>query len=672
MKKQLLVSALALLAALPLRAASVAELAGAYDNLTLGKGATTVVNMPLTQGNMRLQLSSGSVTPVMAGEEQVGMFFFGSGTFSYTSVESLEHLVLTHNVKKATNLTAEKNGRNVTITGSFDRLFWRASGVEMPKVGGSAAEVPAAEFAKHREMFLSDFNNAPDHPFLQHKLDKLSSPLVRAEIWGRERLVYLYDADARKSEWLRALNNYPSDNPEIKKIILTSTLSDQPIARDLRDPVEPPFLLTHLDFTLVAEGERQASLEITETLVPQGRPRKTLRFDLNSYVYDNRLQHRLYNLRGVTDAAGNELSFDHRNEMLIVELPAVVQPGKPLQLKFEIDGDFLIRPQGDNFWQLGVDSWFPQPNLGGQYYTIHSLVKVKGDFVPFAPGKTVQRKSENGWNIVENVVDKPVQFAVVHAGKYKVSEETRDGLTVRIATYAMKNDTATKRLTGLAFDAIKFYDFTLGAFPFSEFNIIEVPQFGWGQAPPATMFITHELFDRYNTSGYEFTEAEVNSRFAHEIAHQYWGHVVKMPSFEEQWITEAFADYSAALFIETAYGKRGKGEMNRIRSQWKGNAAFAKNSSSIMLANRISTPGEPPIGYSHRQWLLYGKGPLLLDALRKELGDDQFLTFMKSYQRSFAWKFGTTKHMAGLLQFMTKKDYMPFFEQYYWGSDTPK
>ena len=28
--------------------------------------------------------------------------------------------------------------------------------------------------------------------------------------------------------------------------------------------------------------------------------------------------------------------------------------------------------------------------------------------------------------------------------------------------------------------------------------------------------------------------------------------------------------------------------------------------------------------------------------------------------------------VAGLLQYMTKKDYMPFFDKYYWGTEMPK
>ena len=48
-----------------------------------------------------------------------------------------------------------------------------------------------------------------------------------------------------------------------------------------------------------------------------------------------------------------------------------------------------------------------------------------------------------------------------------------------------------------------------------------------------------------------------------------------------------------------------------------------------------------------------------------------FLTFLKSYQKSFRWKFGSTRHVARLLQWLTKKDYGPFFEANYWGTGMP-
>lgn len=54
------------------------------------------------------------------------------------------------------------------------------------------------------------------------------------------------------------------------------------------------------------------------------------------------------------------------------------------------------------------------------------------------------------------------------------------------------------------------------------------------------------------------------------------------------------------------------------------------------------------------------------------MGDDQFRTFLKSFQASFRWKYASTKDIVALLQFVTKKDYSPFFEANYWGTGLPK
>ena len=114
-------------------------------------------------------------------------------------------------------------------------------------------------------------------------------------------------------------------------------------------------------------------------------------------------------------------------------------------------------------------------------------------------------------------------------GKYYYEEETQNGVTIRVASYAGKNTRAMKQLTNLAFKIIEYYEPFLGPFPFKEFNIIEINEFGYGQAPPATMFITKEAFNPVGADDQPVFSQGINHRFAHEIAHQYWGHVVKMP-----------------------------------------------------------------------------------------------------------------------------------------------
>ncbi|MGZ5474388.1 MAG: hypothetical protein ACXW31_17515, partial [Thermoanaerobaculia bacterium] len=86
---------------------------------------------------------------------------------------------------------------------------------------------------------------------------------------------------------------------------------------------------------------------------------------------------------------------------------------------------------------------------------------------------------------------------------------------------------------------------------------------------------------------------------------------------------------------------------------------------------RLVNPGDPLTGMIMRTGLIYAKGAYLLAALHRELGDVMFLTFLKSYQRNFRGKYGTTTDVIGLLTFLTKKDYAPFFEQYFYGTAMP-
>src|SRR5438270_278483 len=329
--------------------------------------------------------------------------------------------------------------------------------------------------------------------------------------------------------------------------------------------------------------------------------------------------------------------------------------GPSIKLKFSIDGDFLIRQGGDNAWQLYVgDPWLPLPTaLNGNDCTIHSVLKVKKPFIGIAPGNTISRRDEGDYNIVENVIDKPVQFATAEGGKYTIVEEKHGARTIRVATYGLRNDRASKQLAGLAADLIDNYEVFLGPFPFTEFNIIQVNTYGYGQAPPGTIYITNEAFNPTQTEEDQFFSQGINERFAHEIAHQYWAHVVRMPSHEEQWLTESFAEYSAALALKQLM-PHGDAVYNRLVSSWRTRANQAAAIAPIPYANRIAKDES-----GARTALLYDKGPLLLYTIHKEVGDTPFLTFMKSYTKTFNFKFGTTKDVAGLLGVITKKDWKP-------------
>jgi hypothetical protein len=106
---------------------------------------------------------------------------------------------------------------------------------------------------------------------------------------------------------------------------------------------------------------------------------------------------------------------------------------------------------------------------------------------------------------------------------------------------------------------------------------------------------------------------------------------------------------------------------------WRADANDSREISSIALANRIRIPTDFIMQMIHRQHLIYDKGAYLLAVLHKQLGDDKFLTFLRSLQGFFEWRYLTTNDIAALLKRVDGgKDYTAFFDQYFWGTAMPK
>lgn len=488
--------------------------------LTLGP-SVRVEALEIPIGSAVYQLASGSAAPILQGEKTVGLFFRGTGRYRYVSSEAIEQSTVRFLADKATRLKPKAEGGTTAIEDGLTEVAIWLEGAPLPKLDGAGGEELTAAWTAHEARFARALVEPREHLFVVRESEAPSSVVGWAEVEGSSQpVIHVYDTVVAKSESLTALHEYSKKIwAGAAEFLYPIAVSDQPIGRRRQDPLPPRIRLTDVELTLKASADKEATLAVTETFVPLV-PQQVVLLDLTSLTLpDAERPARQFHLRKVKDGAGNELQFGHRNDRVAVILPARAPAGKPLQLSFEIDGDFLVRPSNSSFWQLSVEPWFPLPELGARKFKARMRVSVPKPFVPFAPGVTVRRAEEGELNVLETRIDVPVDWLVVHAGKYAHKEETREGLTVRVATYAGRNEHAMKQLTELTFAAVEFYQKFLGPFPFTEFNIIQIDTWGYGQAPPGTMFITHEAFSPLGDDISRIFSDGVNERFLHEIAH---------------------------------------------------------------------------------------------------------------------------------------------------------
>src|ERR1043165_6112123 len=154
MKRLFLATALLCLSVPTFAASRFGALVEGYQNPKPGP-SSAVSNLSFSIGHMKINLTGGTMSPVMVAGQQTAIFFTGDGTFTYTSDDPVERPIVTHNVKVDSHLKLDVDGKNAVISGPVSEVMLYAGGVTLPQIpAGTGAVSP--DFAKHLEDFAAD------------------------------------------------------------------------------------------------------------------------------------------------------------------------------------------------------------------------------------------------------------------------------------------------------------------------------------------------------------------------------------------------------------------------------------------------------------------------------------------------------------------------------------
>ena len=118
---------------------------------------------------------------------------------------------------------------------------------------------------------------------------------------------------------------------------------------------------------------------------------------------------------------------------------------------------------------------------------------------------------------------------------------------------------------------------------------------------------------------------------AHEIAHQWWGQAVGWKNYHEQWLSEGFAQYFAALYAEH---ERGAEQFARVLRQMRRWAIDTSPQGPVYLGYRLGhIKGDGRVFRA----LVYNKGAMVLHMLRRLMGDEAF--FARAARFYATWRF---------------------------------
>jgi aminopeptidase N len=221
--------------------------------------------------------------------------------------------------------------------------------------------------------------------------------------------------------------------------------------------------------------------------------------------------------------------------------------------------------------------------------------------------------------------------------------------------------------------AVQLFSEIFQPYPWDHLAATEIPA-SHGQGFPQLLHLAWISFD---TQRKGITDAFI----AHEVAHQWFGHIVGWDSYRDQWLSEAFAEYASGLYLQARYPEN-KEFFSKLK-EWSNNVLQRGGRDAwhdgpgvapIWLGYRCSSYNSPA-SYQH---IVYAKGAYVLHMLRQmlhdyESGSDQrFFWLISDFIERYAGTNASTDDFLRAVESHCHQDMGWFFDQWIYGTQIPR
>ncbi|MGE0405007.1 MAG: M1 family aminopeptidase [Candidatus Korobacteraceae bacterium] len=444
---------------------------------------------------------------------------------------------------------------------------------------------------------------------------------------------------------------------------------------------------------------------------------------------------RTLRVQRVLDEQEQPLQFiqEHQDEdsQLWVVLPKALAAGETFTIRTIYEGKDAIRTEGSgNYFPVARSNWYPSSGFG-DYATYELTFSVPKNLQIVATGDRVSEATQRDQSVSVWKSDTPLAVAGFNLGDFRREEAKLEKLGYTLESYANKNppnfvrelqnaaENSQPSMIGGASSfggspgmsvplgtmnttqmmkkplaeaqiAMRLYTDYFGPVSYKRLSMTQQTACNFGQSWPGLVYLPIcSFFDSTVRHLLGLTDERGYWRVVgpHEVAHQWWGHAVGFNSYRDQWISEGFSDFSAALFIQVVWAEKPE----EFRNFWKDELD--------LITERNKEGFRPidvgPITQGHRlmnsrvgvdiyRRLIYPKGAFILHMIRMMMWDDvqekRFRTFMRDYVKTARDRVSSTEEFKAVLErHMTREMDLEgngrmdwFFRQYVYGVDLPR
>jgi hypothetical protein len=345
-----------------------------------------------------------------------------------------------------------------------------------------------------------------------------------------------------------------------------------------------------------------------------------------------------------------------------------------------VQEDTVVIPLEPQFLYSTRSYWYPQSPVT-DYATAKLTISVPSDFdvvasgrpqgpptpLPTAPGVRPRKR-------FVFQAEEPTRYLACLVSRFQstppITLKLRDDADPVILN-VVANPRQANRSRGFAEkagDILKFYGSLMADAPYSTFTLALTESDLPGGHSPAYFAMLNQPLPQ---SPYSWTNDPVAFQsypsffIAHELAHQWWGQAVGWKNYHEQWISEGFSQYFAALYAER---ERGPEQFVVVLRQMRRWAIEMSPQGPVYLGYRLGHIKDE--GRVFRA-LVYNKGAMVLHMLRRLMGDELFFAGLRDFYATWRYSKAGTDDFRLAMEKAGGQPLARFFERWIYSGAIP-
>lgn len=555
------------------------------------------------------------------------------------------------------------------------------AGKKAPEVGALMAERWSTTLASIRESFEI------------RMVDDLLSPdpkktgFMFMGMLGRERGNFdlLYDPRARDQIVIGQLAEH-SSRPRYN--IWTSFVSKS-VRTGAATRVEPAYSLSHfaIDASLDSDLHMKATTRVKVRL--KTVPLRSLVFEISSAmkVTSVTVDGAPAEVVSKDSVRGRALRGSQDDAVLVVTANPLAA-GSEHEFVFEHEGDVILSAGNGVYYVAARSNWYPR--AAPEFSTYDLTFRYPKKLTLVTPGEVLDDRVDGDRRITRSRCAEPIRFAGFNLGDYERVNGSVPGYTVEVygnrgleaaltprtvqADVTIHPPFGTQRhdplgpppisapppdpvarLRAVAADvssSLEFYSGLFGAPALKTLTVAPIPG-TFGQGFPGLIYLSTIAYlepsarpaaMRGGNQQLFYSDMMV----AHEVAHQWWGNVVILSSYQDEWLMEAMANYSALLWIEKKMGPKAVDSVldeYRVRlTEPIADGRTIDSAGPIVWGVRLESSDIPDAWRA----ITYDKGAWIMHMLRCRLGDERFLKMLAEMRRRYQFRAITSEDFRAL------------------------